>query len=139
VTLVVDASIALDWCFESERTERANQVLDAVLTEGALVPTLWPAEVANGLVHARRRSRITPAGIKEALSLLHGLRIQVVEQERDAALASMVEVAEQFGLTAYDAAYLALAMRTGSQLATSDDALAQAAAKAGVVNVPRSS
>ncbi len=40
-------------------------------------------------------------------------------------------LAQQYGLTVYDAAYLELAVRNGAALATSDIALAKAAKKAG--------
>ena len=43
-----------------------------------------------------------------------------------------MELAQQFHLTTYDAAYLELAMRLSQPLATLDDDLAKAARKAGV-------
>jgi predicted nucleic acid-binding protein len=58
VTVVLDASVTLSWYFEDERTPAANAVLDGVVATGAVVPSLWRAEVANGLRMALRRKRI---------------------------------------------------------------------------------
>src|SRR5207249_6061277 len=49
VSLVLDASVTLGWYFEDERTAGGDAVLDRVTQSGAVVPTLWRYEVANGL------------------------------------------------------------------------------------------
>lgn len=132
MSLVVDASVALDWCFQSERTAYANDVLDQVLRSGAIVPGLWPAEVANGLLMARRRKRIESAGVARALAMLQTLSIEVAPLERGAPMQNLVDLGERHSLTAYDAAYLALAMREGCALATLDQELRAAAVDAAV-------
>jgi len=48
------------------------------------------------------------------------------------ALGEVTEIARSLELTAYDAAYLALAARRGLALATVDDRLRRAAASSGV-------
>ena len=58
VSLVVDASLTLAWCFEDERTPAIDAVLDQVVRDRALVPSLWRLEVVNGLQMAMRRKRI---------------------------------------------------------------------------------
>ena len=99
---------------------------------GAIVPPLWTYEVANGLMMARKRGRITPAESTQAQGLLRSLSIEVANRDVLRELARLVELGERFGLTAYDAAYLLLAMETGCALATNDAALKAAAAAAGV-------
>jgi hypothetical protein len=56
---VLDASVAVAWCFEDEATKFTESVLD-LLSAGAeaLVPAIWPVEVANALLIAERRKRI---------------------------------------------------------------------------------
>lgn len=58
-TLVVDASVALSWCFEDEADSFADALLEQ-LRQGdeILVPAHWAAEVLNGLSVAERRKRI---------------------------------------------------------------------------------
>jgi hypothetical protein len=47
---VLDASIALAWCFEDEVTASTRDVLARLATESAAVPTIWPLEMANALI-----------------------------------------------------------------------------------------
>lgn len=59
---VVDASLTLSWCFADETTPYSRAVLAALETTYAVVPALWPFEIANALALAERRKRITQAG-----------------------------------------------------------------------------
>ena len=61
MSVVIDASITLSWYFEDERTQASNSVLDQVTAAGAVVPSLWKLETANGLQIAIRRQRIDAA------------------------------------------------------------------------------
>jgi predicted nucleic acid-binding protein len=129
--IVVDASVALDWIFRSERSERANRVLAAVLEHGLVVPAIWPAEVANGLLAAQRKGRLKPEELPGALALFEELPVTVRAPSHSAAIRVLVNTGQSAGLTAYDAAYLELALRESAPLATHDDALLRAAERAG--------
>ena len=61
MSLVLDSSMTLAWYFEDEQTPAAMEVLRQVAATGAVVPSLWRLEVANGLQMALKRKRITPA------------------------------------------------------------------------------
>jgi predicted nucleic acid-binding protein len=129
---VVDASLALAWHFEDELSEYADRVLDRLREDRAVVPSIWPLEVANGLLVAERRGRLSPARLARAVDLFQQLPIFVFEVGAQVALGSVLELGRVHGLSAYDAAYLELAMREGLPLATQDDALRVAAERAGV-------
>jgi predicted nucleic acid-binding protein len=129
---VVDASLALAWHFEDELSEYADRVLDRLREDRAVVPSIWPLEVANGLLVAERRGRLSPARLARAVDLFQQLPIFVFEVGAQVALGSVLELGHVHGLSAYDAAYLELAMREGLPLATQDDALRVAAERAGV-------
>ena len=124
---VLDASLALQWFLEDETERKYSLSILASLSEKrALVPVLWFYELGNGLLMASRRKRITLGQIDGFLTRLRNLPI-------DAALQTPVEIldlpafAHTHGLTTYDAAYLALAMRSGLPLATTDETLRTAA------------
>ena len=57
MSLVVDSSVALTWCFEGEHTPATIALLDRVAEAGAMAQTLWPLEVLNGLIMVERRGR----------------------------------------------------------------------------------
>jgi predicted nucleic acid-binding protein len=132
VTFVLDASIALAWCFADQTTPISESALDRLGHEEALVPGLWALEVANVLVSAERRGRLKPAQTTRFLELLGQLPITVEEIGRDAILTTVLDLARASGLTAYDASYLALAAASGVPLASRDEALRRAALGLGV-------
>ncbi len=129
---VLDASIALAWCFRDEATEAADRVLDRLEHEGAVVPSIWPLEVANGLRTAERRGRLHPADTQRLRELLLALPVAVEPVPLGVALGEVADLARLLDLTAYDAAYVALAARLGIPLGTADERLSRAAAQAGV-------
>jgi len=129
---VVDASVALAWCFADETSELADRVLDTLEHDDALAPAIWPLEVANGLRSAERRGRLDLADLPRVRELLTSLPVQIEAVTLDTALGEVTELARQLELTAYDAAYLSLAARRGLALATIDDRLRRACEQAGV-------
>ena len=132
MSLVLDASMAIAWLFEDERTETAHAVLARVLAEGAVVPSLWRLEVANVLRNAERRGRCDTAYVDRSFSRLGRLPITVDGETDDHAWGLSMALAREHSLTLYDAAYLELALRLGRPLASSDAALAAAALRSGV-------
>jgi predicted nucleic acid-binding protein len=130
--LVLDASVAIAWCFEDEASPQTEAIADRVSEDGALVPALWPLEVANVLVQAESRGRITPADVTARLELLGTLPIEVDWETAARAFREILALARSARLTTYDAAYLELALRRGAALATRDADLAKAARARGV-------
>ncbi len=132
MSFVIDASVALAWCFADEDSDVADAALGRLNTEEALVPAIWPLEVANGLRTAERRGRLDRADMARVRELLISLPIQVEAIDVDVALGEVSDLARNLDLTAYDAAYLALAARRGLALATIDESLKRACNIAGV-------
>jgi predicted nucleic acid-binding protein len=129
---VLDSSIALCWCFENEATEATRRLLDHLQTDTAAVPNLWHIEIANVLALAERRRRITAAETAQFIALLEALEIDVDEETWSRGFARTLDLAREERLTAYDAAYLELAMRLGVPLASKDADLCDAAERLGV-------
>jgi predicted nucleic acid-binding protein len=130
--IVVDASIALAWCLGDEQDDIAEAVLERVVAEGALAPAHWPLEVANGLLAAERRRRISVSDTARAARLLVDLGVEIVPVALSTAGDAALVTARQLKLTVYDAGYLDLARDRGLALATLDDDLARACRAAGV-------
>ena len=130
--LVLDGSATLAWIYSEETTKAIRQVFDVVAEDGAIVPTLWQLEVANSLTVAVRRRRIDAEFRRAALADLALLDITTDPHTGDLAWGETLMLADRFGLTVYDAAYLELAQRRALPLATLDAALGSAAAALGV-------
>jgi predicted nucleic acid-binding protein len=133
---VLDASVAVAWCFADESTAFTEGVLD-LLSAGAeaLVPAVWPLEVTNALLVAERRKRITVAQVTGQLRRIGGLAISVVSLAPAEAFERIPPLARQQALSAYDAAYLELALAHGLPLATLDVELLRSAEVTGVALV----
>lgn len=130
--LVVDASVALAWGLPDEISPYADAVLVVAEQEGLRVPEIWSREIANGLALAYIRKRITPSDEKVFLAAMSHLAIAVETSSPLTILEEGTAAAVRFGLTAYDAAYLDLALRESLRLATLDDQMRRAAEKFGV-------
>lgn len=130
--LVVDASVALAWCFRDEESDYATRVLRRLAEDTAVVPGLWLLEIANGLLAGERRSRLSEAEVMQVRGMLADLPITVDASTLDEALGPVLDLARAHNLSAYDAVYLALAMREGLPLATLDERLQAAATAVGV-------
>ncbi|HLJ96197.1 MAG TPA: type II toxin-antitoxin system VapC family toxin [Gemmataceae bacterium] len=129
---VLDGSITLAWFFEDEVDAYAESVEDALASAAAVVPALWPLEVANGLLMGERRKRTTEAKVTQFLALVTTLPISIDDETVTRAWQDSLRLARAHHLTVYDAAYLELALRRGLPLASLDDRLKKAAAAVGV-------
>ena len=130
--LVVDCSVTMSWLFREEFSEFSERVLDEVIAGQAVEPMIWPLEVANVMLLAERRGRITQAECAHFLSQLSELNIDVSAMAQQQVADELVALARETGTTVYDAGYLELAARLGVPLATLDRRLAEAATQIGV-------
>ena len=130
--VVIDSSAALSWCFEDEASPKSDALFEQVRDHGALVPRLWHLEVANVLIQAEKRGRITAADVVMRLDLIAELPITTDDGTITRAWREILALARAEGLTTYDATYLELAIRHGLPLVTKEAALIAAAERSGV-------
>jgi predicted nucleic acid-binding protein len=129
---VLDRSVAISWCLVDENNDYANALLTRMPDSEAFVPGIWSLEIANVLLVAERRNRMTTEQSSAAIALLQSLLIQVDTVTDANALGATLVIGRQESLASYDAAYLELAIRLGLPLATIDTRLAEAATRCGV-------
>jgi predicted nucleic acid-binding protein len=132
--ILLDASVTLAWLVEridAIEVRLANEVLRRIQAEDAIVPSLWFPEVSNGILVAERVGGVTPAQSVRFLGMVDTLPIEEDQTQSALVQATALMLARAYGLTAYDATYLELALRTRSTLATFDRQLASATRKAG--------
>lgn len=117
--MIIDASVVLKGFFPDEEGHAEAQALIRAYAQGEIelhAPTLLPYEVANAILQAIRRERISLEKGQEILTAFQGLGIPMVEVSWQQAL----ELARTHDRSAYDGAYLALAEGMGSKLVTGD-------------------
>lgn len=124
---VLDASVTMSWCLDDEAEGYADDVLNHLLGGEALVPCVWPLEVANVLVVAEKKGRLTSADSNRFVCLLDDLPIRVIQETPARVMGEVRALARTENLSSYDASYLDLAMREGMPIATKHSRLRDAA------------
>lgn len=139
MSFVLDNSVTMRWFFgdgSPRDLAYASRVLDAMKTNEAVVPGLWGLEVANVLARAEAAGLVSEARSETFIGMLEQMGISVDPASPAHTLATMLgatlQLARRYKMSAYDAAYLELALRTGLPLATLDEHLLKAARKSGV-------
>lgn len=132
MSLVLDNSVSMSWCFEDEQSPYPEAVLESLSNSDAHVPAIWPLEVLNALLVAERRRRIPTAKTTSFVRLLALLPIHVTHDSFLDPTARILEIGRSFDLSSYDAAYLELAERLRLPLASQDNRMVTAARQLGV-------
>ena len=128
--IVVDNSIVMSWCLADEIDDLAERAKQHVVVEGAVVPAIWWYELRNALLINERRGRLDAVDTDAILTDILQVPFML---DRDHDDHTLVVLARQHSLSAYDAAYLEVALRRGLLLASLDRRLRQAADARGVV------
>ncbi len=127
--LVIDANIVIRW-FQSSRNALADQALDELSETGAIVPALWRWEFQDVLRRLYDGGYLSMT-MDQALAEMTHLPIEI-DDRNTGLFGDEAQLAKNFGLSIYDAAYLEVAVRRSLPLATLDKKLAAAAKRAGV-------
>ena len=129
MAFVLDASVAAAWVLPDEDAAVADVALDRLGAETAKVPVLFWHELRNLLLSAERRGRIDGGYADTSMARLRRLSIVCPDESDDR---EVMALARAHRLSAYDASYLALALREGCALASLDRRLNEAAAAEGM-------
>jgi predicted nucleic acid-binding protein len=130
---VIDASFAASLFLPDETSPVARKFFAELKpADEVWVPSLWWYEITNVLISAEQRKRVTPVDTVKIFTLYSQLNLQTDTLSGTKYSGRIYEIAKTCHLTAYDAAYLELAMRKDAALATLDKQLVQAAKLSGV-------
>jgi predicted nucleic acid-binding protein len=127
---VLDASVVLAWCFPDENSAVAEHVA-TLFKQGdtGVVPSFWPHEVLNALLVGEKRNRISTELVRSFLADLAALPVVLEQFPATIVFDRIQRLSREHALTAYDAAYLDLALDSGLPLATLDEDLVRACKK----------
>jgi len=130
---VIDASLVLSWCFPDENSQLGQRVAERFKQgESAIAPAFWPHEVLNALLVGEKRKRISSGLLRSFLADVAVLPVQLAQFPAEMVFDRVQSLSRVHSLTAYDAAYLHLAIESGLPIATLDEALRSASRKSGV-------
>ena len=129
MTFVLDASIAAAWFLPDEQHDAADRLMSDLNTTVGLVPTLFWFETRNLFLMAERRGRLRSG---EAVLLMTQLRGLSLEDAGSGGDGLILDLANRYTLTAYDASYVALAKTESLPLATADLKMTDAARREGI-------
>jgi predicted nucleic acid-binding protein len=127
--VVIDASAALAWLFGEEQAQAHEARLGDF---GLVAPSLWRLEVVNAVLVKERRGNITAIQGNKFLQILEAMEIDIAGELAGPGLKQLAVFARPHQLTAYDAAYLELAIEFGLPLWTYDRNMQDAAKRLGV-------
>lgn len=133
---VLDCSVALAWCLPDESNDYADNVLDLLVEQQAIVPSLWHLEVMNVLLMAQRKNRLDIDKIPLILHTLSQLSISTDSKQINISDEEFIVFAQQHQVTSYDATYLYLAKREQIPLATLDKKMKNIACDMGLLLSP---
>jgi predicted nucleic acid-binding protein len=132
IRYVVDASSVGPLVVPDEAENLIPAVANGLTDEECIVPAHWHFEVGNLGLMAVRRKR---ADLQIVLANLHDLaqfKVEIDLPSSELAWTTSIQLAQRYGLTLYDAAYLELARRRALVLLSADGRLLDAAAREGV-------
>ena len=120
--IVLDSSIILGWLLIDERTDNLAILFNSILDQSIeiIAPTLLPYEVVNALRSAIVRKRLLLNNAQKLTSKFEQLHCQLLPNQN---LDTLVRLANDLEISAYDAAYVALAKKLNAPLYTLDEKL----------------
>jgi predicted nucleic acid-binding protein len=132
---VIDCSFSMALLLPDESSAAVRAFFSELAAQDILwVPGLWWYETANVLAVAERKKRLHQADSSRALVLFAALKLQTDHSSGGSYALRLIEVARSWNLSAYDAAYLELALRKGATLLSLDRTLLDAAGQCGISN-----
>jgi len=129
VPLIVDASVAVAWFVRNQSTTYTDRIRRQARKERLHVPAVWPLEFANALWQLQRRKLLSGRQVDTIVDLVEPL--EIVVHEAAPPPRRLLTIARDRDLSAYDAAYLDLALGLRYPVACRDGALRKALRAAG--------
>jgi predicted nucleic acid-binding protein len=131
--IVLDASLALAWLLGEAGSPVPLPLRESFPDVPFMVPSHWPVEIANALRSEFRNRELPVSDLEVLLDQLDELDVRVAPPIGVDDIGPLSQFAFACNLTAYDAAYVQLALQTRTILATLDGAMRQAATH---LNIP---
>ena len=128
---ILDCSVYMSWCLREETSGVSSRILNSLTKNTIVVPSLWLYEVANTLAVSVRRKKLTTA---EAQMLVNDIPLLSISFDAPMVenVSRVFQVANEYKLSAYDAAYVELALRLNIPIASLDKDIIRVSKKTGI-------
>lgn len=130
MAFVVDTSAVIAWFIKDQATARTNRLRERARREALHAPAVLPLEIVNAVWQLQKRRRLSAHQADEIVAKATRLKINI--HAAAVPMRSLLGVARDHDLAAYDASFIELAQRLGMPLAAKDEMLLAAARRAGV-------
>lgn len=134
--IVLDASILIARILSEHHSGLSEDLFTLLDTSEIIVPSHWPTEIANALRTNIRRGRITDTDLDAIVGFLARLHVTVASALQISDVIPITRFASEQSLTAYDAAYVQIALAHGGELATVDQAMRACAKRLDIPLIP---
>ena len=133
--VVVDASVILKFFVNEAHSEAAHRLRDSRISGkiSLIAPSLLFYEVMNAVRYSKAR-RFTVEEQKVIAEAMENYAFTLFGLDADL-MNRTIDVAAKHNISFYDAAYVALAINTGSKLYTADEKLIKAAKSPQVIHI----
>jgi len=130
---IIDCSFSAALFLPDEKSKDASNFFSNLSTNDEIfIPSLWWFELTNVLTVCVRRGRLNHSDIMNILSLFDDLKLITDTAFGSEYSKELYKLSQLYKLSAYDSAYLELALRKKGTLNTLDNNLSQAAKSAGI-------
>jgi predicted nucleic acid-binding protein len=129
---VVDTSFVIAVLVDEEHTAFARETFATLVSAGMSAPGLLAWEMASVLQKKDRQGRISPAQRAALVEGFEDFAVSLRMAPDLSELGPLLALSDRYGLTAYDAAYLLLALEEQAALASIDNDLVRAARAEGL-------
>ena len=119
--VVIDASVSASWFLHDEFNQKAEDLLKEVINGRIALfqPILWKYEIVNVIRTAILHKRIAKDKARLAVSTVNSIKVEYLDPSNEDMI-SLIKIADENSLTAYDASYLYVAEMISGELFTAD-------------------
>jgi predicted nucleic acid-binding protein len=130
MAFVVDTSAVIAWFIKDQVTAHTNRLRERARREALHAPAVLPLEIVNDVWQLQKRRRLSAHQADEIVAKATRLKINIHAEA--VSMQTLLGMARNHDLAAYDASFIEVAQRLGLPLAAKDEVLLAAARRAGI-------
>ena len=128
---ILDCSVYMSWCLNEGTIKASSKILNSITKYGIMAPGLWVYEVTNTLAVSVRKNKLT---VSDVHGLMNDIQLLPIEFDKPTTenMSNIFHIANEYKLSAYDAAYIELALRANIPIASFDKEIVKVSGQLGI-------